>query len=605
MLTRQTLRDLANDNSYRRGENYYDEGAVEKLRREADGFAATVRGSRAYRVGLRLAAAGPAFTCTCAYNFGGICKHEVALGLAVLDAYPASELSPPPPEATPLADAALAAAVQVAWAERKKSERLRFLKQALAKSPDLARQFLAFGQPVAAAPAASATLLADLPERLHDTLAALDFGEDLWEEAGEKYGYDDEGDGIQELANEYLAEALAPFVAELLRLARGGQLTLALRYWATACAGIFQVEEPENDEYGVFGDYGTDVLAQWHALLQAAGWPQVLLAAVLPPAEVQAALAWLGKALADPAARWPGFDESWLPLLLALAADAAAAPLLPPALAQAALAPATLAHLRLRLAETLADDTAWVQTAETLLPSDAAVARQLLNYYTSQGERGELLRVATAAFATWPDQFGDYALRTFTTATAPALYRDALRHRALANARLPDYERLRPLLTEGEITTFVQRAVAAARAGRGSLAFAAQLLATRADVPALRSFVLALEWLYASPASEMNRALELLAEADPTALLLELETRTRAYLTGRANAKRGHALYGSIGNWLSLLRRVAPRLTEPVLRLAQDLRAEFPTLHGLKETLQSRALLPPPDPWAAKAKKKK
>lgn len=30
MFTRQTLRRLANDNSYRRGEDYYDEGHVQK-----------------------------------------------------------------------------------------------------------------------------------------------------------------------------------------------------------------------------------------------------------------------------------------------------------------------------------------------------------------------------------------------------------------------------------------------------------------------------------------------------------------------------------------------------------------------------------------------
>lgn len=604
MFTRQTLRALANGNSYRRGEALYDDNAVEKLRREPDGFAAVVRGSRAYRVGLRLAAAGPAFSCSCPYDLDGICKHAVAAGLAVLDAYRPDELAPAPPETpAPLAEAALGAAVKAAWADRKKADRLRFLKQALAKNPDLARQFLAFGQPVAAPPAASATRLADLPERLHEALADLDFGEDLWEEAGEKYGYDDEGDGLQELANELLTEALAPFVAELLRLARGGQLALALRYWAAACAGIFQVEEPQSDEYGVFGDYGQDVLAQWHTDLQAAGWPQVLLAAVVPPAELRAALAWLGQHLADPPARWPDFDASWLPLLLALAADASAAPLLPPALAQAALAPATLAHLRLRLAQTLADDAAWLAAAETLLPTDAAVARQLLHFYTSKGDRKAALRTATAAFATWPDQFGDHALRTYTAATAPTLYREALRYRALANSSLPDYEALRPLLSEGETTSFVQRAVADAQARRGSIAFAAELLAGRADTAALRDFVLGLEWLFATPAPQLDRALTLLAAADPTPLMLELETRSRAYLTGRAGAKRGHALYGSLARWLALVRSAAPRLSEPALRLAQELREEFPTLHGLKEALRDAGLLAPPAPGAKKGKK--
>ncbi|MEJ7666802.1 MAG: hypothetical protein WKG07_48520 [Hymenobacter sp.] len=334
--------------------------------------------------------------------------------------------------------------MRAAWADRKKSERLHSLKQALAKSDDLARQFLAFGQP-APTPAAAADPLPDLPARLADTLETLDFGNDLWEETEARYGYDDEGDGMLALANEQIADALDPFGRELLALARGGQLAQALRYWATACAAISQAQEPASDEYGLFGDYGQDVLAQWHALLAAEGWPQVLLAAVVPPAEVAAALAWLGPHLRQPETGWLGFDASWRPLLLALAADATLAPLLSPLLENTALTADTLTHLRLRLTQTLADDTAWAATAETLLATDPEVARQLLSFYNHQGNQAARLRVATAAFATWPDQFGGYALDAFTADKAPYLYRQALAYRAQANGSLTDYEALRPL----------------------------------------------------------------------------------------------------------------------------------------------------------------
>ncbi|MGI4871192.1 MAG: SWIM zinc finger family protein [Janthinobacterium lividum] len=590
MFTRQTLRKLANATSFERGDDYYNEDSVEKLRREGNEFTARVRGTQNYRVSLLLTAAGPQFSCSCPYNFDGICKHEVALGLAVLDAY-GSELVAEPDQPV-LTDIALVLAVKTAWADRKKRERLRFLKEALAKNDDLARQFLAFGQ-ATAVPAAGPrpSLLADLAERLNDTLAALSFDEDLWEEVSEQYGYDDEGDGMLALANEQIQEALAPFVAELLRTARGGQLTEALRYWAAACAGIYQVEEPDSDEYGLFGDYGEDVLHQWHQALAAEGWPGVLLAAVLPPAETQAALAWLGSFLADPAAQWPGFDASWLPLLQTLAASASLAPPLLKLLPGTVLTPDTQAHLRLRLAQTLGDDTTWAKTAETLLPTDPAVAQQLLGFYASKADHLSLLRTATTAFTTWPDQFGDYVLRSFSTATAPDLYRAALRHRALANGSLPDFEQLRPLLAPAEVLAFVQAATAAAKARRGSISFAAELLTREGQTGALRRFVLDLEWLFASPAAAVDRALALLAEHDPTPLMLELETRTRAYLNGRANAKRGVVLYGSIAQWLALVRRANPRMAEPVLRLVQELRAEFPTLRRLKEELEKVGLL--------------
>ncbi|WP_046242669.1 SWIM zinc finger family protein [Hymenobacter terrenus] len=586
MFTRQTLRRLANANSFQRGEDYYDEGSVTKLRREGDGFHASIRGSRSYRVTLRLAAARPEFTCNCPYSFDGICKHAVALGLAVLDAY-GTALASPPPTTTPSPNA-LPAALKAVWADRKKSDKLRFLKQALAKNDDLARQFLGFGiQPV---PVSNTALLATLPQRLADTLEVLEFDEEFWENSEANYE-DDEGDALAEATEDALRDALASFVAELLGLARGGQLSTALRYWATACAAIYQVEGPASDDYGSFGHYGTDVLRQWHADLAATGWPAVLLTAVIPPAELEAALRWLGQYLANPPAKWADFEESWLPLLFSLAADPGAAPLLASHLERSYLSPAARTRLALRSAQTLTNDTAWQEAAETLLTTDATVAQQLLNFYANQADGPALLRTATAAFTTWPDRFGTYVLSTFTPAQAPDLYHAALRHHTLANSSLEDFERLRPLLQPAAIRAFVQEAVAAAQARRGSVAFAAELLVREGDTAELRDFVLGLEWITVSPPYHTEIALLRLVTTDPTPLMLELETRTRAYLNGRANTKRGTFLYDRIGRWLVTVRGAAPRLTEPVLRLAQELREEFPTLHGLKDILRREGLL--------------
>ena len=76
-----------------------------------------------------------------------------------------------------------------------------------------------------------------------------------------------------------------------------------------------------------------------------------------------------------------------------------------------------------------------------------------------------------------------------------------------------------------------------------------------------------------------------------TALLVALETRSRAYLHGHAGAKRGGPLYGAIGRWLALAHAAGPRGVEPTLRLAQELREEFPTLHLLKDALRQQKLL--------------
>jgi len=611
MFTQQTLRRLAEAKVFDRGQALYDAGAVLKLTRPAPTrFSARVKGTYRYSTQLWLASGAAEFSCDCAYDWEGICKHSVALGLAVLATYGNSlgqlpaETAAPTPSATATA-ADLPAQVARAWAARPEAERLRFLELALRKSDDLARQFLTFGEP-AARPEKKAKApdpTKHLAERLRDTLEALEFGDDFFE-SDPAYGYD-EGEALMEGAYELVREELHPFAAELLALARAGQLKLALRYWATACGAIFQVEEPASDDYGAFGDYGQEVLEQWQEVLITEGWPQLLTTAVLPAHEVKSALTWLTQHLADPPARWPAYEATWQPLLEALAADPTAAPLFPALLKVARLAPATLAHLRLRLARTLADDAAWLATAETLVTEDAQVARQLLSYHASQGDLPARLRVATTAFATWPDQFADYVLTSFAGDQAPTLYPAALRYRTLANHSLDDFAALRPLLSEAETADLVREAVAAAAARRGSVAFAAELLARTADVAGLRAFVLGLEWLHVSPPYHAEIALMRLAAVDPTPLMLELETRLPAYLNGRAGAKRGAFLYERIGRWLVSMRGTAPRLTDPVLRLAQELRTEFPTLHGLRDVLRREGLLVTAEPAATVEKRRK
>ncbi|MDQ2769897.1 MAG: hypothetical protein M3Y54_05285, partial [Bacteroidota bacterium] len=201
---------------------------------------------------------------------------------------------------------------------------------------------------------------------------------------------------------------------------------------------------------------------------------------------------------------------------------------------------------------------------------------------------------------TWPDRFAGYVLDAYTPAQAPDLVRAALRHRALANGSLEDFARLRPLLTPAARAAFLKAALKTATKGEGSVAFAVELLVQEAEPAALTDFVLGLEWLRVSPAAHADLGLRRLAEHNPTALMQALEIRTRAYLKGKA--LRGHDLYQRLARWLAAARTTAPRLAEPLLRLADELRVEFPTLYGLREALREVQLLPEKPGKPAKAK---
>ena len=86
-LTEAAIRQIATSQSFSRGRDYYERGAVLGVERRGDVLRAQVEGSQyaPYQVRVTLDATGISDThCTCQYDWGGACKHVVAVLLACL-----------------------------------------------------------------------------------------------------------------------------------------------------------------------------------------------------------------------------------------------------------------------------------------------------------------------------------------------------------------------------------------------------------------------------------------------------------------------------------------------------------------------------------------
>lgn len=97
-LTESHIRELASEKSFDRGEAYYHDGSVlEPVRQERE-LRAQCQGSdyEPYQVSATLSKSGIAETsCTCPYDYGGICKHIVALLLTYVHEPQAFRSIPP------------------------------------------------------------------------------------------------------------------------------------------------------------------------------------------------------------------------------------------------------------------------------------------------------------------------------------------------------------------------------------------------------------------------------------------------------------------------------------------------------------------------------
>jgi uncharacterized Zn finger protein len=85
ILHQDTIRRLAGDRTFERGQAYYQDGRVVELARSGPALGAKVRGERTYEVRLWVKDDNLAYHCTCPLGQEQtFCKHAVAVSLAWL-----------------------------------------------------------------------------------------------------------------------------------------------------------------------------------------------------------------------------------------------------------------------------------------------------------------------------------------------------------------------------------------------------------------------------------------------------------------------------------------------------------------------------------------
>ena len=80
-ITEEDVRGLASEKSFERGESYYQDGAIMDPVRQGAELRASCEGSEyePYHLSVTIAKGGvEGASCTCPYDWGGICNHLVA-----------------------------------------------------------------------------------------------------------------------------------------------------------------------------------------------------------------------------------------------------------------------------------------------------------------------------------------------------------------------------------------------------------------------------------------------------------------------------------------------------------------------------------------------
>jgi uncharacterized Zn finger protein len=145
LLTKFSLQHFATERSYENGASYYAEGAVGKVTRDGDTFNAYVQGTEMYKVRLRIANGRVEKHCTCPYSKDGLCKHAVAVALAVIDGRYESATPPAQaPIAQPANPAPMLYEIENLSTKVDEKSKAAFLRELLAKNAELREMFVRF-----------------------------------------------------------------------------------------------------------------------------------------------------------------------------------------------------------------------------------------------------------------------------------------------------------------------------------------------------------------------------------------------------------------------------------------------------------------------------
>ncbi|MBU0713120.1 hypothetical protein KJ762_14435 [bacterium] len=245
-LTIDYIQEKSSERSFNRGEEYYEIGNVKKLTSKDGVFSAIVSGTNYYKVEVVCKDENFLFNCSCPFDFGGLCKHSVAVGLAIING---DYREVKTPENKPEKSNTIEELMQVATTEETRT----FLKKILEKSDIYVDEFETYlkGQ-------TGVEKELDITEIRNELIADLE-NFDLknyqrFYDYENDYGhYREEWEVLYDGARKELDELMDIYFDDSMTKLESGNIIDAFKIMLACYEAIFMFDETKiNDEAGIF-----------------------------------------------------------------------------------------------------------------------------------------------------------------------------------------------------------------------------------------------------------------------------------------------------------------------------------------------------------------
>lgn len=454
------LIDLANQKSFDRGEDYYENGYVKNIVKRGDVYEGIVLGSEKYKVTLDMSYDMPDFECSCPYDFGGICKHAVAFGLAVINEEFKDKVV-----SVPNANQILPDKFKACYENADTQKKLDFLKQILDKDTDLQSQFSEFVSKLDDEPAnISLVDIETVKEEVFDALTSIDFNDIFESHDPYSYGYYDDEGYIDE-AYDAITEELGNFTDKAVSFLKKGNLTDGLRILTGMYEGIQNLPEIDDCDYDIFGDsYDREVFEQLKNEFKKAF--DIFETTIKSEQQAKEAVDLLFSRYTLKQGVEVGKENEiffydlkvFERVLIALIINQQMADYVQEQIKKNNLGKSpSIAYVMMKIAETSGDEKRWIENAEKYAEFEPTLARQLMEKYKKNNKSDDFNRMAEMAFKKWPDVFALCLIENLDKESKKTLYVKALKQYVPQKRSKTHYLMLREYISPEERIKFVDK----------------------------------------------------------------------------------------------------------------------------------------------------
>ena len=571
ILTLDLLKDKSTGESFIRGRDYYHDGLVSNLRVEDNSYIASVAGSYHYEVKITQNNNDIDFSCTCPYDWGGICKHCIAVGLYILNRDKKVVKKTKIRKKLKIEDKIDLLKILNEATSKQKDE---FLQKIFRENQEYKEKFLAVVLPQTGLE--SNIIIDAVRDKVIDILENFDLinYQRFYDHYDKSYGYRDEWEVIFDGANEELENSLDFITIKIERNIKNGNIIDASKlllglYEGISLADCYEISDPASVFDGELNNQVETFFLEFFGNII----PSFLSASKTSQASFRIIDIFFERVISYNKSTFEDFRYDFFlfrDFFNTLIIDQVTAKYLLSYIKKLKLLNLSTDTVQLKIYDTLNDKQKWLLAAEKYYKNNPEIAQELLDYYKTS-DMDKFIEIGKIVFQKWANDFDEYLYKNLNIKDNSDFFEKILFHLADRTQSLPLFSEIKENYGNESANRFIEKV-------KQKTIFYINLLNEQKEYKTILNFLKKNtdDWHF-------MKIIKPIMNIYPDECLNIIKNKTDEYLKENI----GRKYYVDVAHWLELLLLIKdPKIKSEINSYFQELLQKYKMRPALKDELK-------------------